>query len=145
MHETAATTRGFGRQRPAGRSPRGRGGPFADTAQQRRFWPAAPHDVKRLAAELGEVLGDRRVCAVREMTKLHESVVWSSLLSFECEERGEIVLVIEGAEEENALLALSPEEHLAAYISSGMDKKEAVKRVAAERGVPKNDIYKLTL
>lgn len=106
---------------------------------------AAPHDVKRLAAELGEVLGDRRVCAVREMTKLHESVVWSSLLSFECEERGEIVLVIEGAEEENALLALSPEEHLAAYISSGMDKKEAVKRVAAERGVPKNDIYKLTL
>ena len=106
---------------------------------------AAPHDVRRLAAELGDILGDRKVYAVREMTKLHECVTESTLLSFECEERGEIVLVIEGAEEENALLSLTPEEHLAHYVDSGMDKKEAVKRVAAERCVPRNEIYKLTL
>ena len=106
---------------------------------------AAPHDVRRLAAELGDILGDRKVYAVREMTKLHECVTESTLLSFECEERGEIVLVIEGADEENALLSLTPEEHLAHYVDSGMDKKEAVKRVAAERGVPRNEIYKLTL
>ena len=105
----------------------------------------APHDVKRVAAELGTLLGDRKVYAVREMTKLHECVQESTLLSFECEERGEIVLVVEGAGEKNALLDLSPEEHLAAYLDEGMEKKEAVKRVASERGVPKNEIYKLTL
>lgn len=106
---------------------------------------AAPHDVKKTAAELGGILGDRKVYAVREMTKLHECVTESTLLSFECEERGEIVLVVEAGEEENPMLALSPEEHLAAYLGGGMDKKEAVKRVAAERGVPKNEIYRLTL
>lgn len=106
---------------------------------------AAPHDVKKLAAELGGLLGDRTVYAVREMTKLHECVTRSTLLSFECEERGEIVLVIEGAEEESEYAALSPEEHLARYLAEGMDKKEAVKRVAAERGVPRNEIYRLTL
>ena len=105
----------------------------------------APHDVKELAAELGGILGDRKVYAVREMTKIHECVEESTLLSFACEERGEIVLVIEGAEEENPLLAVSPEEHLAALIEAGVDRKEAVKRVAAERGVPKNEIYKLTV
>lgn len=100
---------------------------------------------EKLAAELGELLGDRTVYAVREMTKLHECVTRSTLLSFECEERGEIVLVIEGAEEESEYAALSPEEHLARYLAEGMDKKEAVKRVAAERGVPRNEIYRLTL
>lgn len=101
--------------------------------------------MKKTAAELGGILGDRKVYAVREMTKLHECVTESTLLSFECEERGEIVLVVEAGEEENPMLALSPEEHLAAYLDGGMDKKEAVKRVAAERGVPKNEIYRLTL
>lgn len=104
-----------------------------------------PHDVKRTAAKLGELLGDRKVYTVREMTKLHECVEESTLLSFCCEERGEIVLVIEGEEERDPLLSLTPEEHLASYLGSGMDKKEAVKRVAQERGVPKNEIYRLTL
>ena len=60
-------------------------------------------------------------------------------------ERGEIVLVIEGAKEENTLLSLSPEEHLAACLAAGMSEKDAVKKVAAERGVPKNEIYRLTV
>ncbi len=106
---------------------------------------AAPHDVGETAAFLGEVLGDRRVAAVREITKLHESVTFSTLKNFECEERGEIVLVVEGREPEDPLLSLSPEEHLAAVIASGVPEKEAVKRVAAARGVPKNEIYKLTV
>lgn len=105
----------------------------------------APHDVGKVAAELGAVLGDRKVVVARELTKLHESVTESSLLSFECEERGEIVLIVEGAPAENALLALSPAEHLAAYLAEGMSEKDAVKKVAAERGVPKNEIYRLTV
>lgn len=106
---------------------------------------AAPHDVGKIAAELGAILGDRKVIVARELTKLHESVTECSLFSFECEERGEIVLVVEGAKVENAMLALSPEEHLAAYLAEGMPEKEAVKKVAAERGVPKNEIYRLTV
>ena len=106
---------------------------------------AAPHDVGKIAAELGGILGDRKVWAVREMTKLHECVTESTLLSFECEERGEIVLVIEGGEERNELVCLTPEEHLAAYLAQGMDNRDAVKRVAAESGVPKTEIDKLTL
>lgn len=103
----------------------------------------APHDVARTAAELGGLLGDRKVYAVREITKLHECVEESTLLDFRCGERGEIVLVVDGAPEENPLCALSAEEHLRHYLDGGMDRKEAVKRTARERGVPKNEIYSL--
>jgi 16S rRNA (cytidine1402-2'-O)-methyltransferase len=58
-----------------------------------------------------------------------------------------MVLLVEGAKEteENVLCDLSPEEHLRAYLQSGMEKNEAIKRVAKERGVHKSEIYKLTL
>lgn len=106
---------------------------------------AAPHDVAETAAELGGLLGDRKVYAVREMTKLHECVEESTLLDFRCGERGEIVLVVESAPEINPLCALSAEEHLRHYLDGGMDRKDAVKRTAKERGVPKNEIYSLLI
>ena len=52
---------------------------------------------------------------------------------------------MEGKEEVSPYLDLSPEEHLQAYLDMGMDKKEAIKKVAAERGVPKDEIYQLTV
>ena len=56
------------------------------------------------------------------------------------------MLVVGGAaEKENPLNALSVREHLESYLSEGMDKKEAVKRVARERGVPKNEVYQVAL
>ena len=117
----------------------------ADGAELPLVIYVAPHDVKKTAAYLAGVLGDRKAYVVREMTKIHESVTETSLASFECEERGEIVLIVEGARRENELLALTPEEHLRRYVEAGMDKKEAVKKVAAERGVPRNEIYKLSV
>lgn len=116
----------------------------ADKARLPLVIYCAPHDVKRTAAALNEILGDRKVFVVRELTKLHECVEITSLNAFSCEERGEIVLVVESAQDEgNELSKLSPEEHLRRYLDAGMDKKEAVKKVASERGVPKNDIYRL--
>ena len=68
------------------------------------------------------------------------------------EPRGEFVLVIEGADEEElkrksqeAFSEMTVEEHLQMYLSQGLDKKEAMKKVALDRGVSKRDIYKETL
>ena len=60
------------------------------------------------------------------------------------EPKGEYVILVEGGSEENPLLALSEEEHIKHYINNGMDKKEALKTVAKERGVSKSSLYKYT-
>lgn len=105
----------------------------------------APHDLVKTAKSLLEILGDRTVRIVREITKLYESVTVTTLADFKCEERGEMVMIIEGESECNPLCSLSVEDHIARYISLGMDKKEAVKQVAKDRSLPKNEVYKLTL
>lgn len=61
------------------------------------------------------------------------------------EKRGEYVLVIEGAENENPLCKLSVKDHLLHYISGGMAKKDAVKQVAKDRNAAKSEIYKIAL
>ena len=106
----------------------------------------APHDLAQTAKILYEVFGDRKVWVVREITKMHECVTITSLADFNAEERGEIVLIVEGEKNrENPLLDLSIEEHLKHYIDIGMDKKEAVKVVASERGLAKNDVYQIAI
>ncbi|HIZ25002.1 MAG TPA: 16S rRNA (cytidine(1402)-2'-O)-methyltransferase [Candidatus Gallimonas intestinigallinarum] len=107
----------------------------------------APQDVDDYVSLMYAVFGERRACAVREITKLHEESV-SFLLSegLAGEKRGEYVLVVEGAkEQENPLNALSVREHVLAYMREGYDKKEALKRAAKDRGVPKSALYKETL
>lgn len=105
----------------------------------------APHDLVKTAQALHEILGDRKVWVARELTKIHESVTVTSLADFNCESRGEIVMIIDGAPTENPLNALGIKEHISHYLSLGIDKKEAVKKVAADRGVPKNEIYQLAI
>ncbi len=105
----------------------------------------APHDLTKTAATLLDILGDRTVHVVRELTKVHESVTTCTLSNFNCEERGEIVMIIENSSCENPLNALSVKEHITHYISLGMDKKESVKQVAKDRGIPKNEVYQQAL
>ena len=91
-------------------------------------------------------LGERRAVAVRELTKLHEERVEFRLSAgYPKEPRGEFVLLVEGAGSENALNALSPEAHIAHYLSLGLDKKEALKAAAKDRGVSKREIYQALL
>ncbi len=105
----------------------------------------APHDLKKTAATLLKQLGDRTAYVCRELTKLHECVEVTSLASFECEERGEIVLIVDSAPADNPLNELPVEEHVRRYIAQGYSKKDAVKRAAQDRGVPKNEVYQACL
>lgn len=105
----------------------------------------APHDLVKTAETLLDIIGDRTVHVVRELTKMHESVTTCTLSNFNCEERGEMVMIIESADIQNPLNELSVKEHLSHYVSLGMDKKEAVKQVAKDRNLPKNEIYQQAL
>ena len=116
-------------------------------AQETLVFHAAPQDVDAYLKLMYEVFGNRSACAVREITKIHEEVIYFSLSEgLPGEKRGEYVLLVEGAaEQENPLNALSVREHVQAYLQKGFDKKEAIKAVARDRGIPKNDVYQEAL
>ena len=117
----------------------------------------APHRLVKTLTELMEALGDRRLTICRELTKKHEEAfrtTFSEALTFyeTNEPKGECVLVIEGAnrealkkEEQESFLQMSLEEHMDRYLSQGMNKKDAMKAVAADRGVSKREIYAMLL
>lgn len=118
----------------------------------------APHHLVRTLQELSDTLGgERRLTICRELTKRHEEKMQTtfadSLAYYEVNEpRGEYVLIIAGRsreemkkEEQAGWEALSLEEHMAHYESQGIDRKEAMKRVAKDRGVSKRDIYQALL
>jgi 16S rRNA (cytidine1402-2'-O)-methyltransferase len=107
---------------------------------------SAPHDIKKDIESIYQVLGDRKAAAVKEITKLHESVERFNLKDgFGKEPKGEFVILVEGGKKENQNLLLSEKEHIELYISQGMDKKDALKAVAKERGVSKSSLYKYTI
>ena len=117
----------------------------------------APHRLKKTIAELYAALGNRRMTAVKELTKLHENVFvtnFEEALAYyeENEPRGEYVLVIEGKkieelkkEKEASFKEMDINEHMKLYMDKGMDKKEAMKAVAVDRGIPKREVYKMLL
>ncbi len=107
----------------------------------------APQDVDRHISSMYAVFGERRACAVREITKLHEEAVSFNLSEgLPAEKRGEYVIVVEGAASaENPLNALSETEHIRHYMEEGLSKKDALKRAAADRGVPKSALYPFTV
>ncbi len=114
----------------------------------------APHHLVKTLTELYDVLGDRKISIVKELTKVHETNFTTSLsgaLEFYKinEPRGEYVLVIEGADreamktaKEESFREMDLEAHMKMYTDQGMDRKEAMKAVAKDRGVPKREIYK---
>ena len=106
---------------------------------------SAPHDVNEYLSDLYSAFGSRKVACVKEITKLHESVYRFNLGESEIENaKGEFVIVVEGATEEVENFLLSEEEHVNLYISRGLSKKEAIKKVSEERGISKNSLYKYT-
>lgn len=118
----------------------------------------APHRLCRTLAELAEILGgDRQIAVCKELTKRHETVYRSDIKGAvdyynANEPRGEYVLVIEGLNREDiirdkqdAWKEMPLEEHLKHYESQGIERREAIKLVAKDRGVPKREIYNMTL
>ena len=113
----------------------------------------APHRLVKTLKELMENLGDRSLTLCKELTKKHESFIKTTfaeaLLMYENEEpRGEFVLVIRGKSAEAILQDkaaawenISVSEQVSRYEAEGMTRKEAIKKTAEERGVPKREVY----
>lgn len=115
----------------------------------------APHRlVKTLEAVMQAVEGERKIAVCRELTKKHETVIQCTLeeaLNYfrNNEPKGEFVFVLAGADPENLAKEeqkkwdeISLQEHMEMYTSRGMDRKEAMKAVAKDRGMTKNEVYK---
>ena len=117
----------------------------------------APHRLVRTLNDLLDALGDRRIALCKELTKVHENVYRTTLSDAAAffganEPKGEFVLVIEGAdpekkrrEERESRDTLSLSEHVALYEKQGMDRKDAMKAAAKDRGLSKRDVYQALL
>jgi len=99
-----------------------------------------------------EVLGNRQIVVVRELTKKHEEwqrgTIEEVLAYFETTDpRGEYTIVIEGgvpeaSEQEDVWWEdMTLLDHVEHYISEGIDKKTAIKQVAKDRDLPKREVY----
>ena len=116
----------------------------------------APHRLLDTLSFLKENLGNRKIAVCRELTKLHEEIfrgtLEESINYFEINKpRGEFVLVVEGKqmeqiEEEKRMVweGLTIEEHIKMYMDQEIPKKEAIKKVAKDRNLPKNEVYKFS-
>lgn len=109
----------------------------------------APHRLADTLSEMSELFGERQIALCRELTKLNEEIMRTTLLSAieyyrDNSPRGEYVLIIEGAiatSEELFWINMTVEEHIAHYIDAGESKMTAIKKVAKDRGVAKAVIY----
>lgn len=113
----------------------------------------APHHLKKTLSELYEVLGERRITLCRELTKRFETIFPTTLEEAvryyeENEPKGEYVLVIEGIdrkllkrEEQKEWEKLTIKEHMRIYEEQGIERKEAMKKVAGDRGISKREVY----
>lgn len=105
----------------------------------------SPHDIDKNITFLYEQLGERKLTIVKEITKIFESVEETMLSQgTQKDKKGEYVLIVEG-KIKKVNLDISPKERLIDLIESGLTKKEAIKKVAEERGVMKDEIYKIAI
>lgn len=117
----------------------------------------APHHLVKTLEELLDTLGNRKIAICRELTKRYEEKNLTTLEDAiryyeENEPRGEYVLVLEGKtfeelaeEEKKSWESMSLEEHMAVYENQGVNRKEAMKLVAKDRGISKRDVYQALL
>lgn len=113
----------------------------------------APHKLTSTISDMLRVFGDRRIALCRELTKVHEEILRTTLkgaqeLYSQTSPRGEYVLVVEGKspeavkeEEINSWLSLTPEEHIKTYMKKGLSEKEAMRAAAHDRGVSRRELY----
>lgn len=117
----------------------------------------SPYRIVETLSLLRETLGNRKIAICRELTKLHEEIYRGTLeegMTYfqEKQPKGEFVLVLQGKtleEINNEKIArwedMSIEEHILLLINDGINKKDAIKQVSKERGLPKSEVYKYSL
>ena len=110
----------------------------------------APHRLVKTLETMYSAWGNRKICIARELTKLNEEFLVTSLedaleMYKSKEPRGEYVLIVGGAEQNesaNFFENMTIEEHVEFYEKQGLRKMDAIKACAKDRGVPKNEVYK---
>lgn len=107
----------------------------------------SPHNLADTFDLLSKSLGNRNCAVVREISKMFEEITFTTLKEgYTGVEKGEFVLVVKASDVvENSLNDLEIIDHLKHYLDMGHDKNTAIKLVAKDRVVKKNDIYKETL
>ena len=108
----------------------------------------APHKLLATLKDFSAVFGEERpITLCRELTKLHEEYLRCTIgeaLAYYGDKtpKGEFVLVVAGAKDgPNDSISLSLKEHMARCMADGLSEKEAMKKVAEERGMRKSDVY----
>ncbi|MBE7028465.1 MAG: 16S rRNA (cytidine(1402)-2'-O)-methyltransferase [Ruminococcaceae bacterium] len=125
---------------------------FKDHTETLIFYEA-PHKLKKSLSDFYEYFGDRKIAICRELTKVYEEIKQTTLCEAvkfynENEPRGEFVLIIDGKEKtkgDEFLNNLPLKEHINYYMNQGIQKKDALKCVARDRGVSKRDVYNADL
>ncbi len=113
----------------------------------------APHKLLSTLKDLLSVLGNRKICIARELTKLHEEYIYTNLeeavKKYEGQViKGEIVLIVEGKNEETDIpydtntIVQDIKSHVKKYMEEGVEKKDAIKKVAKEMKIAKSEVYK---
>lgn len=110
----------------------------------------APHKLKNTLNDLKDILKDRKIVIAREITKIHEEYIRGTvdeIFKIVDNLKGEMILIIDKNENinkiEDDLNNLTLEEHYEFYKNQGLEKKEIIKKIAKDRNVNKNEIYKM--
>ena len=125
-------------------------------SQETLIFYEAPHRLLDTLSYLLDTFGDRNIAVCRELTKLYQEIFRAKISEaiqhfVDNKPRGEFVLVLEGKkledikeEKKQEWVDLSIEDHILKYIKDGINKKEAIKLVAKDRELPKNEVYKFS-
>lgn len=105
----------------------------------------APHRIKETLKNILETMGNRKISLSREISKIYEEIYRGTveeIIPLTDTMRGEMVLIVDGDHTVEDFKDISILEHIELYLDDGMSEKDAIKKVAVERGVPKSVIYK---
>lgn len=105
----------------------------------------APHRIHDMLTSLLKVFGNRNIALCREISKKYEEAIRGTteeVLEIVDSLKGEMVVVVEGTQVQEDFSSMTILEHIALYLEDGMTEKEAIKKVAVERDIPKSVVYK---
>lgn len=105
----------------------------------------APHRIQDMLTSLLEVFGNRKIALCREISKKYEEAIRGTItdvLEVVDSIKGEMVVVVEGNLEQEDYSNMTILEHIRLYLEDGISEKEAIKKVAVERDIPKSVVYK---
>lgn len=105
----------------------------------------APHRIKDTLKDILEVFGDRKIALNREISKKYEEIIRdniSEVLKICDTLKGEMVIIVEGNNQDVDYSTMTVLEHINLYLEDGLSEKDAIKQVAKERNVAKSIIYK---